>query len=127
MDSSPYSNTSETTIAATATSSHVNCISSTCLLDDNKVRKPAKQEQESHVNGMVNNISSGVPTTPFSPLLFGCDCSQFTDSFLTQDQSMLKLLLEGKMINNSGFEGMVDESSGFLNQEIISHDSFWDY
>ncbi|CAO2816317.1 unnamed protein product [Amaranthus hypochondriacus] len=121
MDSSPYSNTSETTIAAAATtSSHVNCFSSTCLLDDNKVKKPDNQEQENHVNGMVN--------TPFSPLLFGCDCSQFTDSFLTQDQSMLKLLLEGKMINNnSGFEGMVDESSGFLNQEIISHDSFWDY
>lgn len=133
MDSSPY-NSSEAE-AMTANPSHVTCFSNPSMVEEQL--KSTKQEETSMFDTNPCSPSYLYSKSSFSNMLSEPDMPdfQFIDSLYTQDQSMLKLLLDGKGSSSSRADlSSIDMSSSVPNRDMfnnltspIDHDSLWDY
>ncbi|KAL2898512.1 hypothetical protein RDABS01_040294 [Bienertia sinuspersici] len=139
MDSSPYYNNNIETKHVTSNPCHVTCFSNTPSMVEENHHHHLKPQQDI---GMFDTSTSTTTTTATTTTTTAALVSnmlsepyttdfQFVDSIFAQDQSMLKLLLEGKGSNSNKAElSGID----FSNHEIVSnltgpfdHDCLWDY
>lgn len=132
MDSSPYNNNFETK-AVTANPGHVTCFSNTTsVMEEADHLKAPTKEEEICMFGTSNNSTDNT-LAALSNMLSEPDMSsyQFMDSIFAQDQSMLKLLLEGKGSNQYKAElPTVDLSNHDIVNNLtgpFDHDCLWNY
>lgn len=129
MDSSPYNNSETKAMSMTPNSSHdVTCFSNPYVVENQLKATTTKQEEL----GMFGTTPCSSPLLlsskpSFSNMLSEQDSSnfKFDDSLFSQDQSMLKLLLEGKGSNSNSISNheIINNLTGPFDQQ----DFFWDY